>query len=54
VDGLRADVQDLKHRMTSLERPLADIRVDMVAMTARIDRVETRLERRLDLIPVSP
>jgi outer membrane murein-binding lipoprotein Lpp len=55
VDRLLGDMQDLKHRVTSLERQVADIRVDMAAaMSARLDRIEVRLdriERRLELVP---
>jgi len=56
VDRVLEDVRDLKLRMTSLERQVADLRVDMVAMSGRIDRIELRLdriERRLDLIPAT-
>jgi len=54
VDRVLGDLQDLKHRVTSLGRQVADIRMDMVAMSARMDRIEIRLdriERRLELVP---
>jgi tetrahydromethanopterin S-methyltransferase subunit B len=54
VDRLLGDVQDLKHRVTSLGGHVESIHGDMAAMSLRIDRIETRLdriERRLD--PVS-
>ena len=54
VDRMAADIQDLKHRMTSLETQFAGMRVDMAYLAQRIDRVEMRLERlerRMDLIP---
>jgi hypothetical protein len=57
VDRVLGDLQDLKHRATSLERQVAGIRVAMAAMAARIHRVESRpdrIERRLDLLAASP
>jgi len=36
---------------------VADIRVDMAAMSARMDRIDSRLDRgggRLDLVPAGP
>ena len=56
MDRVLGDIQDLKHRVTSLERQAADMRVDMVAMSTRMDRIEMRLDRmecRLDLAPAS-
>jgi outer membrane murein-binding lipoprotein Lpp len=56
MDRALGDIQDLKHRVTLLERQAADMRVDMVAMSTRMDRIEMRLdrmERRLDLAPAS-
>jgi hypothetical protein len=60
LDRVIDDIQDLKHRITSLEGQVAglhsgmgSIRADMAAMPLRIDRIETRLdriERRLDLV----
>jgi hypothetical protein len=53
LDRLLDDVQDRKHRVTSLEGQVAGlqsgiggIRSDMAAMSLRIDRIE----RRLDLV----
>jgi chromosome segregation ATPase len=57
VDRVLGDLQDIKHRVSSLERQVADIRVDMAAMAMRMDRIEGRLdrmERRLDLAPAAP
>jgi len=54
IDRLADDVQDLKHRLTSVEGQVASIRGDMAAMSSRVDRIKTRLdgiERRLDLTP---
>ena len=53
LDRLIDDVQDLKHRMTSVERQLGDLRSDMAGLSARIDRLEVRIdriERRLDIV----
>jgi hypothetical protein len=54
IDRLTDDIQDLKHRVTSLEGQFAglwsetaSIRGDMAAMSFRIERIETRL----DLVP---
>jgi len=52
IDRVIDGIQDLKHRVTSLEGQMASVRTDMAAMSLRIDRIETRLdriERRLDL-----
>ena len=52
IDRLTDDVQDLKHRVTSMEGQAASIRRNMAVMPPRIDRIDTRLdrnERRLDL-----
>ncbi len=46
LDRVIDDIQDLKHRVTSLEGQMASIRTDMAAMSVRIDRIE----RRLDLV----
>jgi hypothetical protein len=51
------DVEDLEHRVTSLEGQMASIRGDLAAMSLRIDRFEAPLdgiERRLDLAAASP
>ena len=52
VDRLLADVRDLKARMTSLEAQVGHLHLDFAGQSARIDRIETRLdhiERRLEL-----
>ncbi len=54
MDGLREDMSEVKRRMTSLESQIALLHGDFAGQSARIDRIETRLEwieRRLDLIP---
>ncbi len=43
LDRLTGDVQDLKHRVTSLEGQVAGMRGDMAAMSLRIDRLEVTL-----------
>ena len=56
VDRVLGDLQDIKHRVSSLEPQVADIRVDMAAMAMRMDRIDGRLdrmERRLDLVPTA-
>jgi outer membrane murein-binding lipoprotein Lpp len=56
MDRVLGDIQDLKHRVTSLERQAADMRVDMVAMSTCMNRIEMRLDRmecRSDLAPAS-
>lgn len=53
MDRLIDDVQDLKHRMTSVERQLGDLRSDVANVSGRIDRLEIRIdriERRLDIV----
>ena len=55
LDRLTDDVQDLKHRMTSVERQLGDMRVDMAGLFGRLERLEVRIgriERRLDFVTV--
>ena len=57
VDRILDDLRDIKHRVGSLERQVADIRVDMAAMSTRMDRIDGRLdrmERRLELVPAAP
>jgi tetrahydromethanopterin S-methyltransferase subunit G len=52
VDRLVGDVQDLKHRVTSVEGQAAGVRADLANMAAPVDRIESRLdriERRLEL-----
>ena len=59
LDRVIDDVQDLKHRVTSLELSTArlssdigGLRADYAGLQVRVDRIETRLERierRLDL-----
>jgi len=53
LDRLTDDVQDLKHRMTSVERQLGDLRVDLAHVSPRLDRLEVRIdriERSLDIV----
>jgi archaellum component FlaC len=64
IDRVIDDVADLKLRMTSVERQIGEIRlelagtrVDMSSMSARMDRMDARLERierRLDLVDGLP
>ena len=45
VDRVIDDLQDVKHRVTSLEKQVASMRLDMAHMSERIDRIEQRLDR---------
>jgi vacuolar-type H+-ATPase subunit D/Vma8 len=57
VDRVLDELWDIKHRVNSLERQTADMRVDMAAMSTPMDRIESRLDRiehRLDLVPAAP
>lgn len=52
VDRIAEDVRDLKIRMTSIERQIGELRVDIAGLAARQDRADDRLdriERRVDL-----
>jgi predicted nucleic acid-binding Zn-ribbon protein len=52
VDALREDMLEVKHRVGSLEREVAQVHVKVAELSERIDRVSDRLERvekRLDL-----
>ena len=42
---LRADVRDMRGRLTSLEVSVANLHGDFAGQSERIDRVEGRLER---------
>lgn len=49
---LRADVRDIRGRLTSIEVSAANLHGDFAGQSGRIDRLESRLERienRLDL-----
>ena len=53
MDRLTEEVQDLKRRMTAVERQIGGLYVGQSAIQERIDRLELRLdriERRLDLV----
>jgi archaellum component FlaC len=53
VDRLVGDVDDLKVRMTSVERGLAGVEMSIAGVQHRIDRIEQRLdgiEKRLELV----
>jgi archaellum component FlaC len=57
VDSLREDVRDLKHRVTAVERGLANFAAaeadHYASLASRMDRLEDRMEhveRRLGLI----
>lgn len=45
LDRLSDDVQDLKHRMTAVERQIGELFVGQAAIQARLDRFEVRLDR---------
>jgi hypothetical protein len=42
---MRDDVREVKRRLTSLEVSVANLHGDFAGQSARIDRVELRLER---------
>ena len=45
VDELQADMRDVKGRLTSLEVSTANLHGDFAGQSARIDRLDNRLER---------
>lgn len=45
VDQTAADVDIIKHRLTSLESQVASVHADMAIIHLRVDRVDSRLER---------
>ena len=45
MDELRADVHDMKGRLTSLAVSVASLHGDFAGQSLRIDRLEIRLER---------
>lgn len=54
LDRLLADVAELKPRLTLLGRQVGDLPMDMAGLSARLDRVNgrlDRLERRAELTP---
>jgi len=44
LDRVLAELGDIKPRLTSLERQTGELRVDMAGQSARLDRIETRLD----------
>jgi hypothetical protein len=56
IERIGADMQDLKVRVTSLEGQTAHLQTLIAAQSARMDRIDMRLERierRLELTPAS-
>ena len=52
-EEMREDIADIKIRMSSSERHLGEIQVQLGALNARMDRFDerlTRVERRLNLV----
>ena len=45
VDDLQADMRDVKSRLTSLEASQAILHGDFAGQSARLDRLDDRLER---------
>ncbi len=45
IAALRFDMVDLKHRVTMIERNTADIASSFAGQSARIDRLDERLDR---------
>ena len=53
----RADVRDLKTRVTALEGQVGQLHLSFAGQSGRLDRIEARLdriERRLDLVDAAP
>jgi predicted nucleic acid-binding Zn-ribbon protein len=53
LDGIAADIHDLKVRMSAMEVSIGNIQLQIGQMNARMDRFDdrlTRIETRLDLI----
>jgi multidrug resistance efflux pump len=50
VDALREDMREVKSRLGRLEINLAQAQVALAEHSTRFDRLETRVERRLDLV----
>ena len=51
LDRVLSDLADIKPRLTSVERQVGELRLDLAGQPARIDRMEVRLdpiERRLE------
>ena len=49
LDGLQAGVADIKTRLTNVERHTALLHEDFAGQSVRLDRLDNRIERRLDL-----
>jgi septal ring factor EnvC (AmiA/AmiB activator) len=52
-EEMRDDIADMKVRLSSTERHIGEVQVQLAALNGRMDRVEERLgriERRLDLV----
>ncbi len=52
IDRVLDDLADIKPRLTSVERQVGELRVDLANQSSRIDRIDVRLdrmERRLEL-----
>lgn len=55
VDGLRDDMHEVKQRLGSLERDVAQVHVKIAELSERADRIGSRgerMERRLELSEV--
>ena len=52
-EEMRDDIADMKVRLSSTERHIGEVQVQLAALNGRMDRFEERLgriERRLDLV----
>ena len=49
IDTLAADLNNIKVRLSALEHDVGFLRIGMAELNSRFDRMDARIERRLDL-----
>jgi archaellum component FlaC len=49
IDGLREDMREVKQRLGILENQYANLEIQYASVSNRLDRMDGRIERRLDL-----